>query len=109
MTGYRAEELNPNNENDWEEFNKKTDGGGFFHTLKWKNIITNSFNYKLHYFLIYFEDKVVAICPFCEGTVKGFRGLMPPPNSDNRGLVVNKQNYNHLIPYFVNLLPNFSF
>ena len=97
MTDYRIEELNPNNEKDWEEFNKKTDCGSFFHTLKWKNILNNSFSYKLHYFLIYFEGKVIAICPFCENTIKGFRGLMPPPNSDHRELVIKKQNCTHLL------------
>ncbi|VVB59228.1 FemAB family protein [uncultured archaeon] len=96
MTIYNIEELNHSNENDWEEFNKKTDGGSFFHTLKWKNIIENSFNSKLHYYLIYFDDKVIAICPFCENTIKGFRGLIPISPSDYRHLLIGKQDFNHL-------------
>ena len=96
MANYRIEELSHSNENEWEEFNKKTDGGSFFHTLKWKNVIENSFDYKLHYYLIYFDDRVIAICPFCENTIKGYRGLMPPPNSDYRHLLLSKQDYEHL-------------
>jgi len=97
MSQYFVEELNPSTEIDWEKFNKKTDGGTFFHTLKWKNIIENSFNERLHYFLVYLENKVVAICPFCENIIRGFRGLAPIPNSDYRHLLIGKQNINHVI------------
>ena len=97
MANYRFEELSPNNKKDWEEFNKKNDGGSFFHTLKWKDVIEDSFDYKLHYFLIYYEDKVVAICPFCENNIGRFRGLMPPPNSEYRQLLINKKDYKQLL------------
>jgi hypothetical protein len=96
MDDYHIEELNPNNENDWEEFNRQIDGGSFFHTLKWKNIMENSFDYKLHYYLIYLNGKVIALCPFCENAFRGFKGLMSIPNSDYRHFLINKQDYNHL-------------
>lgn len=96
MVNYHIEELNPPNENDWEEFNKKTNDGSFFHTLKWKNMIENSYENKLHYYLIYLTDKVIPICSFCENSIKGFRGLIPITHSDFRHLLLNKQDYNHL-------------
>lgn len=95
MTDYFVEELCLDNEKDWKEFNEKTYGGSFFHTLKWKSILESSFGYESHYFLVYYKDRVIAACPFFESTLKGFKGLMLP-DSDYKHILVDKQNFNHL-------------
>jgi len=92
-----VEELCLDNEKDWKEFNEKTYDGSFFHTLKWKSILERSFGYKSHYFLVYYKDRVIATCPFYESSLKGFKGLMPLPNSDYHHILVDKQNFNHLV------------
>jgi len=97
MADYHIEELNPSNEDDWEKFIQKTEGGSLFHTLKWKNIIESSLDYKLYYYLIYFNDKVIAVCPFSKNTIKGFQGLMPPPNAEYRHILIDKEHCNRLV------------
>jgi hypothetical protein len=96
MLDYFVEELNPDNEKDWEQFNEKTDGGSFFHTLKWKNILERSLNFKSHYFLIYNNDRVISICPFYENKLKGFRGLMVLPDSDYHNILIDNNVTDHL-------------
>lgn len=97
MADYFVEELCLDNEKDWKEFNEKTYGGSFFHTLKWKSILERCFNVRSYYFLVYDKDKVIAVCPFYENTIKGFKGLMLLPHSDYHSILLNKQNFNHLV------------
>ncbi|MHA1381615.1 MAG: hypothetical protein ACTSRG_24875 [Candidatus Helarchaeota archaeon] len=87
------EQLNPNNENDWEEFNEKIEGGSFFHTLKWKTVLEKSFGCKPYYFLVYRNKKVISICPFYEYNIKFLKGLVPLPHSDCCYLLIDKKNW----------------
>jgi hypothetical protein len=91
MINCNIEKLNPNNETEWEVFNK-TYNGSFFHTLQWKKIMENNFNIKLLYCLLYSDDKVIGICPFNEGSLRGFRGLLSPQFSDYRQILLATEN-----------------
>jgi len=94
ISNYVIEDLSVNNERDWEAFNEKICDGSFFHTLKWKKIL-EQLNYKSHYFLVYDKHEVISICPFFEGTIKGFKGLMLLPTSDHRHLLIDKTKCDH--------------
>lgn len=82
MDGYQIEDLNSSNARDWEHFNEIADGGSFFHSLKWKRILERSFKLRPHYFLVYHDGEVAAICPFFENNLKYFKGLVSLPYSD---------------------------
>lgn len=83
---FRMEELNSTNIELWEDFNQRMDEGTFFHTTRWKKIL-ELLGYTAHYYLIFDGDEPVAICPFFEINIKGFKGITTLPESD----------YNHLI------------
>ena len=84
---YHIEELNNINAADWKRLCEESKEGSFFHTLEWKEILEHSFNFKNHCFLLYRNEEPVALCPFYEATINGFRGLVSLPDSD----------YNHII------------
>lgn len=77
MSDYLIERLNDNNEHKWEEFNKNSPQGSFFHSLKWKQLFENSSTVKTNYFLIFKNEKIVGICPFIEHKIAFFNGLIP--------------------------------
>ena len=82
----RIQELNNVNINVWDDFNQRMDEGTFYHTTKWKRIL-ELLGYSSYYYLIFDGDEPVAICPFFEFNIKGFKGITSLPDSD----------YNHLI------------
>jgi len=94
MNRYSTKRLCLENEKDWELFNKNDKNGSFFHSLKWKKIIEASFGYISHYFLVFDKNKVVAICPFFEITLQGFRGLSTLPNSDLSHIIIEEKHCN---------------
>ena len=75
MADYRLERLNDGNEEKWEEFNKNSPEGSFFHGLKWTQIAEQSSGVKRHYFLLYKDEDVFGIFPFIEDKIHVFRGL----------------------------------
>ena len=87
---YRAEELKDSNASDWEQTNQNNIDGTLFHTLRWKQTLERSFGFKAHYFLIYRNNRPVALCPFYQRTMRGFLGLVSLPDA-----AVNP--YDHLI------------
>ena len=94
----RIEELNNVNINVWDDFNQRMDEGTFYHTTKWKRIL-ELLGYSSYYYLIFDGDEPVAICPFFETNIKGFKGITSLPDSD----------YNHLIiqdndPYIIEFI-----
>lgn len=94
---YSIMELNSSNEKDWDDFNIKSEDGSFYHTLKWKRVLEESFNYKSHYFLVYYGHEVVSLCPFFEYKIKNFRGLATLPDSDCCHLLLEEGNWNEEI------------
>jgi hypothetical protein len=94
---YYIKTLDKENNVLWDEFNKRTEGGTFFHTSKWKDVLEKSFGYKMHYILVYDNDKVISICPFCENVIKGFKGLTYIPNSDYHHILIQEQKCNDLL------------
>ena len=89
---YHIEELNNNNAADWEKLNEESKEGSFFHTLKWKRILEQSFNYKSYYFILYRNDEAVALCPFYEYTINGVKGLVSLPTSDYNHIIIIDEN-----------------
>lgn len=88
---YYIQELCDNNSNDWEKLCEESKEGTFFHSLKWKRIL-EGLNYRNHCFLLYRNDEPVALCPFYEATIKGFRGLVSLPISDYDHIIVKDRN-----------------
>ena len=88
---FRIEELNDTNIKLWEKFNHEMDEGTFFHTTKWKQILESLGNIP-HYFLIFDDDEPVAICPFFETRIKGFKGITTLPLSDSNHIIVRDNN-----------------
>ena len=94
---FRMEELNNTNIKIWEEFNQKINEGTFFHTTKWKKIL-ELLGYNSYYYLIFDGDEPVAICPFFEINIKGFKGITTLPESDYNHLII-KDNDPHIIDF----------
>lgn len=52
-------------ENEWEKFVATSPKGTFFHTLKWKRVLENSFHYESLYLVIRDPNgELIGICPF---------------------------------------------
>lgn len=101
MAKFTVKELDSNNKIDWENFNSTSEDGSFFHTLKWKDILENSFHYTSHYFLVYYGNTVIAACPLYEKTAKGFKGLTTLPNSDCAHIIITKQYCENLVTQII--------
>jgi len=97
---YIIEELSNKNADDWKRLSEECKEGSFFHTLKWKQILEQSFNYKSHNFLLYRNGEPVALCPLYEDTIQGIRGLVSLPLSDYNHLLITDKN-DSLIPYHI--------
>jgi hypothetical protein len=91
---YVIEDLIPENEYIWDDFNNGSRNGSFFHSIKWKNVIMNSFFKKHHNFILYHKGDVVGICPFYISKIKYFKGLMSLPHSDYRNILIDKDHIN---------------
>ena len=76
----RVERLNDTNAEQWEEFNRNSAEGSFFHSLKWKQIAERDPAYKPDYYLFFKDDAVSGIFPFVEADLRSFRGLVPSTN-----------------------------
>jgi lipid II:glycine glycyltransferase (peptidoglycan interpeptide bridge formation enzyme) len=94
---YHAEYLNTENEKDWETFNQSSRYGSFYHTLRWKDVLEDSFAYKSKYFLIYDNKDPVALCPFFEQPLKGLRSLVPPPFTDLKHIILTEPSNTNVI------------
>lgn len=97
---FRVEMLDDTNVKIWEEFNQKMDEGTFFHTMEWKRIL-ESLGYVPYYFLVFAGDEPVAICPFFETNIKGFKGISILPRSDYKHMVIKDNN-----PHIINFIRN---
>jgi hypothetical protein len=52
-------------EKEWEEFVANSSKGTFFHTLKWKRVLENSFPYESLYLVIRdSNEELIGVCPF---------------------------------------------
>ena len=96
---FHMEELNNTNIELWENFNQKMNEGTFYHTTKWKKIL-EQLGYNSHYYLIFDNDETVAICPFFEFNIKGFKGITTLPESDYNHLII-KNNDPNIINFIV--------
>lgn len=80
------------NKREWDEFLKCSSDGTFFHSLKWKRVIQQSFSYPALYLVVKDENEtVVGICP---GFVLRFGPLKiyaSMPHSDFGGPVIDKR------------------
>lgn len=98
----RIESLNKTNIDKWENFNHEMDEGTFYHSTKWKRIL-ELLGYNSYYYLIFDGDETVAICPFFEFNIKGFKGITTLPESDYNHLII-KNNDPHIINFIINEL-----
>jgi hypothetical protein len=87
MTHYTITELTPPTHHTWDDFNNHNPTGSLFHTLKWNTVIEQSFHHTKHFYMITTNQHTVALCPFYESTLHGFRGLIPIPESDYRHII----------------------
>ncbi len=94
----RIEALNDANIDKWEIFNHEMSEGTFFHTTKWKKIL-ESLGHIPHYYMVFSGDEVVAICPFFETNIKGFKGITPLPDSDYNHIVIKEDNQHNIIDF----------
>ena len=97
---YHIEELCNKNEIDWIRLSEEIKEGSFFNSLKWKQILEKSFNYKNHCFLLYRNGEPVALCPFYEAKINGIRGLVSLPESDYDHIIITDKE-DPLIAYHI--------
>ncbi len=97
---YHIEDLSNTNATDWKRVCKESKEGSFFHTLEWKRILEQSYNFKTHCFLLYRNDESVALCPFYEASINGVRGLISLPDSDYNHIIITDQ-HDPLIAYHI--------
>lgn len=81
-------------EDEWENFVAITPKGTFFHTLKWKRVLENSFPYESLYLVIRDSTgELIGICPFfMTKELWPFTVLDSLPNSDLGGPLI-KEDY----------------
>ena len=95
---FRVEDLVEDNAEQWTSLNVADSGGSFFHTLKWKRVIQESFGTKTHYFLVKNGMDAIALCPFCEIGIGRFQGLGLLPDSDYNNIVISRKYAKILAP-----------
>ena len=80
-------------ENEWEEFVATSPKGTFFHTLKWKKILEDSFSFESLYLVIRDPNgELIGICPFfITKELWPFTVLDSLPNSDQGGPLIKKE------------------
>ncbi len=100
MMNYHIEELSNKNLKDWERLSEESREGNFFHTLEWKQILEQSYNFRSHCFLLYRNGEPVALCPFYEASINGIQGLISLPDSDYNHIIITDQ-YDPLIAYHI--------
>ena len=105
LDNYHIEKLNDNNAAKWEEFNINSNEGTFFHSLKWKQILENTSNYKTHYFLLFKNSSVFGIFPFAEHKIHVFKGLFPFQFSGHNNSIIRDFNDPSTIEYIIKELP----
>jgi len=96
---YHIEELNNINVIDWKRLCEEE--GSFFHTLEWKQILEQSYNYISHYFLLYRDEELVALCPFYEAAINGIRGLVSLPDSDYNHIIITDKSDSLIIDHII--------
>ena len=94
MVDYCIEEITTNNEKEWDKFNEDFAQGSFYHTIKWKKILEETYNLKSHCFLVRYKGEIISICPFYEVKIKGFNGLQILPESDYNHLLIENNHLN---------------
>jgi hypothetical protein len=77
MVDYYIEYLNEDNALIWDEFNKNSEEGSFFHSLQWKKVIDNTSDINSKYYLLFKNDHIHGIFPFIERKIYFFTGLVP--------------------------------
>ncbi len=102
--GYSIEALSESNVQQWEEFNNRSPEGTLFHSIRWKNILEDTLNLRLRYYLIFEEQKVIGICPFIERSTGVFRGLAGIPYSEFTNIILEKpfdpEHFNEILSLF---------
>lgn len=80
-------------ENEWENFVANSSKGTFFHTLKWKKVLEESFSFESLYLVIRdSNDKLMGVCPFfITRELWPFRVLDSLPNSDLGGPLMKEK------------------
>ena len=80
-------------EKEWEEFVADSPRGTFFHTLKWKRILEESFGFEAYYLAIRDSDRnLVGICPFVLlKKARVFKVLDSLPVSDSAGPLIKEE------------------
>lgn len=89
-------------ENEWEEFVATSPKGTFFHTLKWKRVLENSFPFESLYLVIRDpNDELIGVCPFfLSKKLWPFTVLDSLPNSDLGGPLM-KEEYKNEAAYLL--------
>lgn len=80
-------------EDEWENFVATAPNGSFFHTLKWKKVLENSFPYESLYLVIRDSNgKLIGVCPFfITKKLWPFKVLDSLPNSDMGGPLIKEE------------------
>jgi len=86
--GYSIQELSEENAGDWDEFNNRCPEGTFYHTVKWKNLLENTLNIDLKYWIIWKGQKMVGILPFMNRPLVFLKGLEPIPHSEFNNILL---------------------
>jgi hypothetical protein len=105
LDNYHIESLNDKNAAKWEEFNINSEEGTFFHSLKWKQILENTLNYKTQYFLLFKNNNVFGIFPFAEHKIHSFKGLFPFQFSGHNNIIIQDFNDPSAIEHIIKELP----
>lgn len=90
-SAYRIEALDARTGKDWETLNLRSTDGSFYHSVRWQQVLQDSFRCISRSFLIYKDDEPVALCPIFQTTVKGLRMLQCLPESDYRHVIFSEK------------------
>lgn len=82
MSSYVAKPLNEDTVPDWRALIQLTKEGSIYHDLPWMRLLERSFGLRPRCFLIYKDERPVALCPFFERKIRGISGLYSLPESD---------------------------
>jgi len=92
MPGYTVEYLSSSNEREWDESLEKLRGGSFYHTTHWQHVLEDAHNLTSRYFFVRDAKGIAALCPFFEGKIAFFHGLLCLPSSDNCCILLRESN-----------------
>ena len=89
---------------EWNKFVKNDKNSTIFHTIEWKQVLEETFNYKPDYVIVKNQDETIGVCPaFLVKTLFG-KVIVSQPLFEYGGLIVKdgyNEAYEKILDYYV--------